>query len=282
MSPGSSARPLPTVIVAAAGRGTRYLADHPKVLADVGGRPALVRVIEAIETGLGPHRQLLVVGNDGDAVRASLPEAGHRTFVVQREPRGTGDALRTALAALDGEPLGPVYFFCGDKPLLRAATVARFAREFAESDAAMMFLTGRLEGDPTASRQGRVLTVGDEALAILERKVLDAHAEGLTLRLGDGRQRHWTQAELLALRRVNVSTYAWQAKPLRAVLGSLAEDPDQREVLVTDLVALLRANGARVACCELADPREGLGVDTLAQLALVQATVTSLEEQPTP
>jgi bifunctional N-acetylglucosamine-1-phosphate-uridyltransferase/glucosamine-1-phosphate-acetyltransferase GlmU-like protein len=143
-------------------------------------------VVDAVEDGLGPHRQIIVVGHAADQVRAALGKAPHRAYVHQPVPRGTGDALRQALAAISDEEVEVVYFFCGDKPLLTAQTVARFRELFHRNQPDMMFLTGRLEGDEEAIRastQGRVIQsnghLGDgQVLAIVERKAILALEPG--------------------------------------------------------------------------------------------------------
>lgn len=258
-------------VIAAAGRGKRFLGEVPKVLAEVGGRPCLRRVLDAVEEGLGEHEQLIVVGECGPQIRAVIGDAPHRRYVVQSEPRGTGHALLTALDDITGDA-GAVYFFCGDKPLLSATTVAAFRERFERESAPMLFLTGRIEGDEEALRanqQGRVVSVCHEgrphALGIIERKVIDAVVEDQTFRLFNGAAHHFTREQLLRIREVNVSTYAWSLPELRELAPLLSDDNAQREYLVTDLVQLFLQAGYPVETMALADPREGKGIDTVRQ-----------------
>ena len=259
-------------VIAAAGRGSRFQGDGPKVLADVQGVPCLARVIAAIEDGLGDHHQVLVVGHEAEAVREAIGEAGHRSYVVQAEPRGTGHALRCALEAI-GEGADQVYFFCGDKPLLQAGTIARFRAQFEGGAAPMQFLTGRIEGGDERllnNRQGRVVWVDchgrRQALAIVERKVIDAVESARPFRLANGAVHHFSRDELLRIREINVSTYAWRLPELRQVIDDLSDDNAQGEFLVTDLVQLFLARGWPVETAALTDPDEGKGIDTLEQL----------------
>lgn len=258
-------------VVAAAGRGTRFHGDGPKVLADVGGRPCLARVLDAIEAGLGPHRQVIVVGHEADAVRAAIGDAPHREYVLQAELRGTGDALRCGLSAV-ADDAAAVYFFCGDKPLLRAETIARFRARFDQGTAPMQFLTGRIEGDDDAvlaNRQGRVVLVECDgrphALGIVERKVIDAMESAQTFRLANGAIHHFTREQLLRIREVNVSTYAWSLPELRQAIRDLSDANAQGELLVTDLVQHFLSRGWPVETVALSDPSEGKGIDTLEQ-----------------
>jgi bifunctional UDP-N-acetylglucosamine pyrophosphorylase/glucosamine-1-phosphate N-acetyltransferase len=258
-------------VIAAAGRGKRFAGERPKVLADVGGQPCLARVTAAAEAGLGPQRQLIVVSHRADEIRAALGDAPHRTWIVQHEPRGTGDALQAALERVPDQD-GELYFLCGDKPLLRARTLAALRARFLAADAALLFLTGRLDGPAQTvrdSRQGRVVTAARDgrrlALAIVERQVIDAHPAGLTFALPSGAPVALARDELLDLRDVNVSTYAWRLAALRPLAACLRADADQGEVLVTDLVALGARAGLTIESMPLADPREGLGIDTVEQ-----------------
>jgi bifunctional UDP-N-acetylglucosamine pyrophosphorylase/glucosamine-1-phosphate N-acetyltransferase len=250
-------------VIAAAGRGTRFLAEQPKVLADLGGRPCLQRVLDTVEAALGEHRQMVVIGPRGDEIRAALGEAPNRRY-VEAEPHGTGAALTAALAALD-EADGDLYFLAGDKPLLRPATLGGLRAQFERGQAVMAFLTGRLAGDPGASRQGRVVTAGGQALGIVERKVIEALRGELELPGPDGGRHRFSRAQLLAIRDVNVSVYVWRLAELRRLAAHLTDANAQGELLVTDLVQLAVARGLRVETRPLADAREGQGIDTVEQ-----------------
>jgi len=276
-------------IIAAAGKGTRF-GETPKLLAEVQGVPCVRRVVQAVESGLGPHRQIVVVGHAAEQVRAVVGEAPHRTYVYQSVPRGTGDALRQALAAVAGEELEVVYFFCGDKPLLSPQTVARFQELFHRNRPDMMFLTGQLEGDEEAVRastQGRVIQtnghLGDgQVLAIVERKEILALQPGEEryFMAPDGSVYAFSREELLGLRQVNVSTYAWKPDLLRQYIGELSDRNAQGEYLVTDLVEIFLRHGCTVRALPLLDPREGKGIDTVQQWEEIRSLTASLPPLP--
>ncbi len=254
-------------VVAAAGRGTRYEGEEPKVLAPIAGRTSLERVTMTLDQALGAHRQLVVIGYEAERVRASLGEAPHRQWVYQHDPCGTGHALALALAEID-EPDADVYFVCGDKPLLRASSLAALRAGFEAQGGGQAFLTGQIEGPPELSRQGRVVRESGAPVAIVEYKVIQALSAPLQL------GRAWTRDELLALRECNVSTYVWRLAMLRALVPDLAHDPTQAEIMVTDLVQLAAARGWPVTAQPLHDPSEGWGVDTLEQKALAETVAT--------
>jgi bifunctional UDP-N-acetylglucosamine pyrophosphorylase/glucosamine-1-phosphate N-acetyltransferase len=198
----------------------------------------------------------------------------HRIFLYQPSPKGTGDVLRQALKVIPRGTADAVYFFCGDKPLLKPETVRRFRQTFAASEAKMMFLVGRVELPPAqlqAHRQGRVVQIQwngrPEVMGILEHSVLTTMRPGERKVFRDRRGRMWTftREQLLAIREVNVSTYAWRGPELWDYVEELRDDNPQGEFFVTDLVAIYRRHGHWVSTMGLSDAKEGWGIDTVEQ-----------------
>src|SRR5688500_5442520 len=159
-----SAAPPAAVVVLAAGEGTRMRSSLPKVLHPVCGRTLLGHVLAAAEP-LGAARVVVVVGHGRDAVTAALPEGVEA--VVQEEQRGTGHAVRVALAELDalGGVDGTVVVTYGDMPLLPTATLRRLV---AEHEGGATVLTARF-AEPFG--YGRVVRdAGGYVAAIVEER----------------------------------------------------------------------------------------------------------------
>ena len=116
-----------TVVILAAGLGTRMKSRKAKVLHRAGGRPLIAHVVETALKLAPAERIFVVVGYQAEEVRKAVAEAAGGSgigFIEQKEQKGTGHALmagREALAGLDGY-LAIVY---GDGPLLRAETLER-------------------------------------------------------------------------------------------------------------------------------------------------------------
>jgi len=130
----------------------------PKVLHQVAGRSLLVHVIEAA-SALEPEHMVVVVGHARDQVIAHVAEfAPWAMTVVQAEQRGTGHALRVAIADLGSRGIslssGPVVVLTGDTPLLTGDTLRRLVQEHEDSSAQATVLTARV-ADP--SGYGRIL-----------------------------------------------------------------------------------------------------------------------------
>src|ERR1700682_1444123 len=109
----------PTVLILAAGQGTRMRSKVPKVLHEVCGRPMVLwPVLAALEAGAG---RVVVVDSPARALEQVLP-AGVE-LAVQQRPNGTGGAVAAALARLDSDPESPIVVLSGDVPLVGAEAI---------------------------------------------------------------------------------------------------------------------------------------------------------------
>jgi bifunctional UDP-N-acetylglucosamine pyrophosphorylase/glucosamine-1-phosphate N-acetyltransferase len=229
-------------IVLAAGEGTRMRSSLPKVAHEVLGVPLVRWVVDAVH-GAGIERIITVVGHGGDAVSALVPDT---ETVVQHARLGTGDAVRAAGDALKDFD-GPVVVVAGDVPLVRSETLAALLGSWRSSEASCTVLTALI---PDPSGYGRI--VRDEAglvTGIVEQKDLDA-----------GHQ---------AIAECNVGIYCFDARSLLGALARITPANAQGEYYLTDVVALLHAQGRRVTAVALDDIDESHGVNTRVQLAAV-------------
>ena len=116
--------PFPvTVVILAAGLGTRMKSRRAKVLHRAGGKALIEHVVETALKLAPPGRVFVVVGHQAEEVRAAAGAPGIG-FIEQREQRGTGHAVLAGRAALEGMG-GYLLVLYGDSPLLRAATLER-------------------------------------------------------------------------------------------------------------------------------------------------------------
>jgi bifunctional UDP-N-acetylglucosamine pyrophosphorylase / glucosamine-1-phosphate N-acetyltransferase len=234
----------PTVMVMAAGQGTRMRSRRPKVLHEAAGRPLLEHVLIAAR-GLDPDVLVVIVGHGADEVRARFADPG-LTFVDQPRQRGTGDAVACCASAVADRP-GPFVVLSGDGPLLTAATLrALLAAHAAAGGEGMTMLTYEVD-DPAGL--GRVLRGPDDAvLGIVEERDADAPTR--------------------AIREVNPGTYVFDAR-LWTLLPDLSAANAAGEYYLTDLVAAYQRVGAPVRAVRGDDETRLLvGVNDRAQLAL--------------
>jgi bifunctional UDP-N-acetylglucosamine pyrophosphorylase/glucosamine-1-phosphate N-acetyltransferase len=249
--------PAGSVVVLAAGLGTRMKSARPKVLQPLCGRPMLGWVLDAAQS-LAPARLDLVIGVEGaalrDVARSEAPSAALR-FVVQEPRNGTGHALQVCLPEV-GAGFGPVVVLYGDMPLLRAPSLARLCEVWQTRCAA------------ASSPHGA-------GIALLTAEVADPRGLGRVVRDADGAVREIVEerdanAAQRALCEVNLGVYAFDPAFLAAALPQLRNDNAQREYYLTDLIARAVAEGRPVEAVRLDDAREALGVNTLRQLSIVR------------
>lgn len=101
------------IVILAAGKGTRMKSDKPKVMHEIAGRPMIGWLIEVAES-LSPEKIVVVTAPGMDDVAAAV--APH-PVAIQKEQKGTGDAVKPALPLLKGFE-GKILILLGDEPFL--------------------------------------------------------------------------------------------------------------------------------------------------------------------
>ncbi len=235
-----------TVIVLAAGRGTRMRSERPKALHEICGRPMILwPVCAAIEAGAD---QVIVVDAPRRELASVLP--GTVEIAVQRTANGTGGATAAAAPLLRRDR--PVIILSGDVPLLSAQTIRSLLQAHLEGGCSATVLS-IVPPDPAG--YGRIVRDGGgELLRIVETKVR-----------GDA------SADQLHIDEVNAGVYAFDGGALLDVLPRLDAENAQGELYLTQALPLLREARHRVTVHRLADPSQALGVNDRVSLATVSA-----------
>jgi len=234
-----------TILILAAGLGTRMKSRRAKVLHRVGGRTLIEHVVETALAAAPAADVFVVVGRQAEQVQAAVADCGVG-FIHQAEQGGTGHAVMVCRERLAARP-GLLVVLYGDCPLLEPATVRELIEREAGSPAAATVITTTLE-DPTG--YGRVLR--DEAGGV--RAIVEQQAG--------------TPAEL-AVREINSGLYCFRAELLWAHLEQVQPDNPAREYYLTDIVEILGRAGHGVQPYHLSDPSEVLGINTRLELAQV-------------
>ncbi len=236
-----------TVIVLAAGGGTRMKSKTPKVLHEVGGRSMLGHVLAAVRE-LEPARVVTVVGHQREQVAAHIQQLDPTcVLAVQEQQLGTGHAVRVAVDALGiaASHEGTVLIAYGDTPLLRAESLRRFAAEHEAAQRAVSILSGVVD-DPAG--YGRIVRDEEgEVVAIVEDK--DA------------------TPELREIAEINSGILAFEASFLAEVLPRIGNDNAKGEFYLTDAISLAREAGMTVGAYPIEDVAEIAGANDRAQLA---------------
>ena len=242
----AAADQAPTVLIMAAGEGTRMRSSMPKVLHPVCGRPMVAwPVLAAREAGAG--RVAVIVSPDRD-LAPGLPE-GTET-IVQPEANGTGGAVRAALDIV--REASTVIVLNGDHPLVSADAISELLQAHADAGAGATVMS--VERDD-AHQLGRIVRDSDgEFDRIAETK----HPEGVP-------------AEVLAINEINTNQFAFAADALVEALGRLEADNAAGEYYLGDVMPLIRAAGHRVIAHLTADLSVNIGVNNRADLARAEA-----------
>ncbi|MEV7428065.1 bifunctional UDP-N-acetylglucosamine diphosphorylase/glucosamine-1-phosphate N-acetyltransferase GlmU [Nocardioides sp. NPDC092400] len=233
-----------TVIVLAAGGGTRMRSKTPKVLHPVCGRSMVGHVLRAV-AAVEPERVVAVVGHQREQVaphvQEHLPDV---VLAVQEEQLGTGHAVRIAMEAA-GSTSGTVLVAYGDTPLLEGESLRAFVAEHEAAERAVSILSGILQ-EPFG--YGRVVRDADgDVLAIVEEK--DA-----------------TPAQR-DIHEINSGILAFDGAFLAEALPRIGNDNVKGEYYLTDTVQLARDAGLTVGAHPLADVLQTEGANDRAQLA---------------
>ena len=237
-----------SVIILAAGQGTRMNSDLPKVLHAVGAAPLLHHAMRAAQS-LDPERTIVVAGHGAEAVskgaKAFDPEA---QIVLQTEQRGTGHAVQQAAPLLEGVG-GDTIVLYGDTPFVRAETLDRLLQARARHAVVVLGFDAR---DP--DRYGRLVAQGEDLHRIVEFKDASPEERAITL--------------------CNSGVICAETSLLLDLVSGLGTANAAGEYYLTDIIGLARDRGlsAGVVIC---DEAETLGINTRAQLAQAEAAFQS-------
>jgi bifunctional UDP-N-acetylglucosamine pyrophosphorylase/glucosamine-1-phosphate N-acetyltransferase len=234
---------LETVVILAAGEGTRMKSSTPKVLHSISGRSLVGHVLSAV-SALSPKQVRVVVGAGREQVEAHLSEiAPHVTTVFQEKRGGTGHATQLALDGLKAS--GTILVLAGDTPMLTGSSLSELLNAHHAGGFTASVLTAE-HPDPTG--YGRIIRADDDSL----------------LRIVEERDADEIQRDILE---VNSGVYAFDAIKLAGAIGKLKNDNSQGELYLTDVIEILRNDGGKIAAVLIDDFIEILGVNDRVQLA---------------
>lgn len=230
-----------TVIILAAGKGTRMRSSLPKVLQPLAGRPLLGHVIETAKK-LNADNIITIYGHGGDRVQTAFAQEDIK-WVEQAEQLGTGHAVQMTLPVLPQD--GVSLILSGDVPCINPVTLQKLLDATAATGIGLVTLTL-----PDANGYGRIVREQGQIQAIIEHK--DASEE----------QRQ--------IKEINTGIYAVSNAKLHQWLPSLSNDNSQGEYYLTDIVAMALADGMQVASVEPKQAFEVEGVNDRVQLAALE------------
>ncbi len=227
-----------SVIILAAGQGSRMKSALPKVLHPIAGKALVQHVIDT-SYQLNANKIIAVYGHGGDIVPKTIAD-DKVTWVVQAEQLGTGHAVDQAMPEVDDADIALVLY--GDVPLTKIDTLEPLIA-MAENDFAL--LTVHLD-DPTG--YGRIVR----------------NANGIVERIVEHKD---SSDEEKLISEINTGILAVNAGKLRAWLKQLDNSNAQGEYYLTDVIAMAVADGMTVKTVNPQSEEEVLGVNSRTQLA---------------
>ncbi len=236
---------MPTsLIILAAGQGTRMNSDLPKVLHRVAGAPMLVHAMRA-GAALDPDHTIVVTGHGADAVEHAAKEYDETAKIAhQAEQLGTSHAVAQAAPLLEGYA-GDAIVLYGDTPFVSEDTLARMAEARHSHD---LVVLGFETADP--GRYGRLKMSGERLEKIVEFKDADEATRTITF--------------------CNSGVIAASAATLFDLIAAVGNDNAAGEYYLTDIVEIARARGlsaTAIAC----DEAETMGINSRPELARAEA-----------
>jgi len=232
-----------TVVILAAGLGTRMKSRRAKVLHRAGGKALVEHVVDTALQLTPAEKIFVVVGHQAEEVRKAVATPGIG-FIEQKEQKGTGHAVAVGRAALEGLG-GYLLVLYGDSPLLRVETLRRLIDAEASGDAACVLMSAVME-NPFG--YGRVIRTADGPVtAVVEQKA--------------------GTPEQLAVREANMGIYCFRADLFWKHVDELGTNNPAGEYYLTDMAEILTRAGHRVEAMRIEDAREALGINDRVELA---------------
>ncbi|MDG1789305.1 MAG: bifunctional UDP-N-acetylglucosamine diphosphorylase/glucosamine-1-phosphate N-acetyltransferase GlmU [Paracoccaceae bacterium] len=237
-----------SVIILAAGKGTRMESDLPKVLHHLAGAPMLLHVMSSSAT-LEPERLVIIAGHGADAVGAVARDYSETAQVVlQSEQLGTGHAVSQAKSAL-ADCTGDVIVLYGDTPFVRPETLQALLAARKTADIVVLGFQAA-----NAGRYGRLVMQGSAVSRIVEYKDASEQERAITF--------------------CNSGVICAKADVLFSLLEAVGNDNASKEYYLTDIVQLANDRNLSVAAVHC-DEAETMGINSRAELAQAEASFQS-------
>jgi bifunctional UDP-N-acetylglucosamine pyrophosphorylase/glucosamine-1-phosphate N-acetyltransferase len=230
-----------SVVVLAAGKGTRMKSSLPKVLHPIGGKPMVQHIVDTVKK-LGASNIHIVYGHGREQLQNQLSH-NNLSWCLQDQQLGTGHAVQQAAPLIQDDE--NVLILVGDAPLIKESTLRQLLA--VKKDADLALLTVNLE-DPTG--MGRIIRQGEQVTAIVEHK--DASDQ----------QR--------LIKETNTGMMIMGGSDLKRWLSALNNNNAQGEFYLTDVIEMAAKEGKSIHASQPSRAIEVEGINNRVQLASIE------------
>ncbi len=237
-----------SMIILAAGKGTRMKSEIAKVLHPICGKP-MIHYVVATALAIPNAHVIVVVGHQGDDVKKTVLEiSGNVHFVFQNEQKGTGHAVMCAMPAVPLE-CGHVIILSGDVPLISAQTIQALRNCHLHHANDITVLAVFLDnpfgyGRIIQTRTGEVQRIVEES---------DASADEKQIKI------------------INSGIYCVKRSFLEKSLIQITPDNAQKEIYLTDIIGIAAQHQKKIGLMLGSNPNEILGVNSMRDLQKVES-----------
>ena len=229
-----------SVVILAAGKGTRMKSEKPKVLHTVGNASMLHHVMEVAKRA-GAEETIIVAGHQADLVsEAAKIKSPDAKIVVQEKQLGTGHAVKQAERLL-GKTGNDLLILYGDAPFIKSETISQLMKARKTCDIAVLGFDTEQPG-----MYGRLITNGENIIEIVEAK--DATQDQLNISL------------------CNSGVILGRADIIFSLIAKIGNENASKEFYLTDCIELA-AEAGYTSSCVLCDENETIGINSLEELA---------------
>ncbi len=239
-----------SVVILAAGKGSRMFSDLPKVMHPLGGKPMVQYVIDTAMQ-LSAKNVYIVYGDGGNHLKSLISDS-RLQWILQDKQLGTGHAIQQVAPYFSDDE--DVLILYGDMPLISVESLTRL--RLAKPKSGIAILAGRVSNP---SGYGRVIRENDKAIRIVEHK--DANEE----------QRK--------INEINTGILVVNGQDLKYWLSILKNDNVQGEYYLTDIILAAHAEGKKIEVVYPVNLIEVLGVNNCLQLSIVERAFQSKEAE---
>ena len=241
-----------SIVIMAAGRGTRMNSNLPKVLHKLSGETLLNHVIST-SLELNPKRIVVVVGHEAQMVRDSISNE-NILFSIQKEQKGTGHAIMQTSEHLEGFD-GNTLVLSGDVPLIKKNTLLSLIQRQKSNGYDASMLTAQID-DPTG--YGRVIRDQNNNLEeVCEHKDCNS--------------------KQLKINEINSGIYVFDNKLLFNLLPQLQNNNAQSEYYLPDVLTLIVQSRGNIGLEKTNNFIEIQGVNTIKQLSGLETVYKKLD-----